>query len=127
MDAGRVQVRECRRGGRNTKEKHSTSRPRARRAARPSFHPRTGRRACAALCTSHTLTPTHTPILPILITQKELREIERDTKSGVSVSLKSGSDMTKLTGFVEGPRDTPYEGGYFVVDIELGQNGEMEG
>ncbi len=63
--------------------------------------------------------------------QKELREIERDTKSGVSVSLKStgsgvGSDLTKLTGFVEGPRDTPYEGGYFVIDIELGKKSERE-
>jgi ubiquitin-protein ligase len=41
------------------------------------------------------------------------------------VSLKStpggGDSLTKLTGFVEGPRDTPYEGGYFVVDIELGE------
>jgi len=58
--------------------------------------------------------------------QKELREIERDTKSGVSVALKStpgsgGDDLTKLTGYVEGPRDTPYEGGYFVIDIELGE------
>ena len=68
------------------------------------------------------------PPLPVLSAQKELRESERDTKSGVSVSLKSmgagsgpGADLTKLTGFVEGPRDTPYEGGYFVVDIELGE------
>lgn len=28
--------------------------------------------------------------------------------------------MQKLTGFVEGPKDTAYEGGYFVVDIVLG-------
>ena len=73
---------------------------------------------------AHALAHTHTHLS---LSQKELREIERDTKSGVSVALKSaagaggpGSDLTKLTGFVEGPRDTPYEGGYFVVDIELG-------
>lgn len=28
--------------------------------------------------------------------------------------------MQKLTGFVDGPKDTAYEGGYFVVDIVLG-------
>lgn len=78
-----------------------------------------------------------TPLRPApppspLHSQKELREIERDTKSGVSVALQStpsgggGDNLTKLTGYVEGPRDTPYEGGYFVIDIELGTHGEME-
>ncbi|KAK9825128.1 hypothetical protein WJX81_001021 [Elliptochloris bilobata] len=50
--------------------------------------------------------------------QKELREIERDKTSGVTVQL-NGSSLQRLTGFVEGPRDTPYENGYFVVDIQL--------
>ena len=52
--------------------------------------------------------------------QKELKEIERDKASGVTIQLTEGS-LQKLTGFVEGPKDTAYEGGYFVVDIVLGE------
>ncbi len=89
--------------------------------------------------------------------QKELKEIERDKTSGVTVKLV-GANLQRLTGFVQGevptclqqyymgvaqaswrhrrrckcnahtchtyfagPRDTPYEGGIFVVDIELGE------
>lgn len=36
------------------------------------------------------------------------------------MQLKSNS-LQRLTGFVEGPRDTSYEGGLFVVDIQLGE------
>ncbi|KAK9835539.1 hypothetical protein WJX74_002634 [Apatococcus lobatus] len=50
--------------------------------------------------------------------QKELKEIERDKKSGVSVQL-NGDNIHRLTGFLEGPKDTAYQGGYFVVDIKL--------
>ena len=51
--------------------------------------------------------------------QKELKEISRDKASGVTVQVTEGN-MQKLTGFVEGPKDTAYDGGYFVVDIVLG-------
>ncbi|KAK9808278.1 hypothetical protein WJX73_006718 [Symbiochloris irregularis] len=50
--------------------------------------------------------------------QKELKEIERDTASGVSVDVM-GNSLQRLRGFVKGPRDTPYEGGMFVIDIIL--------
>ncbi len=50
--------------------------------------------------------------------QKELKEIERDKASGVTVQLK-GNSLQHLIGYVEGPKDTPYEGGLFVVDIHL--------
>lgn len=50
--------------------------------------------------------------------QKELKEIERDRLSGVTVKL-NGSSLQRMVGCVEGPKDTPYDGGYFVVDIEL--------
>ncbi|KAL3138484.1 hypothetical protein ABBQ32_006274 [Trebouxia sp. C0010 RCD-2024] len=50
--------------------------------------------------------------------QKELKEIDRDKASGVTVEVSDGN-LQKLTGFVEGPKDTAYEGGYFVVDIVL--------
>ena len=92
---------------------------------------------------------------PWISRQKELKEIERDKTSGVTVQLV-GASMNRLTGFVNGalmaphsrahpwrcnvtliklqhfkilsgasfphtgPRDTAYDGGIFVVDIELG-------
>ena len=52
--------------------------------------------------------------------QKELKEIDRDKASGVTIQITDGN-LQKLTGFVEGPKDTAYDGGYFVVDIALGQ------
>jgi len=48
-----------------------------------------------------------------------LKEIERDTASGVTVRIKDNS-LQKLIGFVPGPKDTPYEGGIYQVDIDLG-------
>lgn len=53
------------------------------------------------------------------VLQKELKEIDRDKGSGVTIQITEGN-LQKLTGFVEGPKDTSYEGGYFVVDITLG-------
>jgi ubiquitin-conjugating enzyme (huntingtin interacting protein 2) len=81
--------------------------------------------------------------------QKELREIERDKASGVTVELAedgagasssaaaapgpaaaagaseakkkapAGASLQRLRGTFPGPRDTPYDGGVFRVDIEL--------
>lgn len=80
--------------------------------------------------------------------QKELREIERDKASGVTVDIAedppapppaaaaaaaasasasasnrrpapAGASMQRLKGTFPGPRDTPYDGGVFRVDIEL--------
>lgn len=51
--------------------------------------------------------------------QKELREIEKDKASGVAVQLKDGTNIQRLLGFVPGPKDTPYDGGLFMVDITL--------
>ncbi|PNH04318.1 Ubiquitin-conjugating enzyme E2 27 [Tetrabaena socialis] len=50
--------------------------------------------------------------------QKELKEIDRDKASGVTVQLRNNS-LQHLLGFVPGPKDTPYEGGLFAVDIVL--------
>eukprot|EP00899_Mesostigma_viride_P022667 jgi/Mesvir1/3585/Mv12047-RA.1 len=58
------------------------------------------------------------PLLDAGRVQKELKELATDKdKSGVSVVV--GSDITRMTGYIEGPRDTPYEGGLFEVDIKL--------
>ncbi|KAF5843812.1 ubiquitin conjugating enzyme [Dunaliella salina] len=49
---------------------------------------------------------------------KELKEISKDVASGVEVQLR-GSGLNKLVGYVPGPKDTPYEGGRYEVDINL--------
>lgn len=50
--------------------------------------------------------------------QKELKEIERDKASGVTVEVKD-NNLQHLVGFVPGPKDTVYEGGHFQIDIQL--------
>uniref|UniRef100_A0A061RJZ0 E2 ubiquitin-conjugating enzyme n=1 Tax=Tetraselmis sp. GSL018 TaxID=582737 RepID=A0A061RJZ0_9CHLO len=50
--------------------------------------------------------------------QKELKEIGEDETSGISVELVDGS-LCHLKGSLQGPKDTPYEGGVFYVDIKL--------
>lgn len=50
---------------------------------------------------------------------KEIRDVQRDTHgSGVSAELV-GETMTHLKGRIEGPPDSPYEGGVFVIDIQV--------
>ncbi|PKA55270.1 Ubiquitin-conjugating enzyme E2 27 [Apostasia shenzhenica] len=55
--------------------------------------------------------------------QKEVVEFNRDTAiSGVSIALydgAGGADLTHLCGTISGPVGTPYEGGIFVIDIQL--------
>lgn len=51
--------------------------------------------------------------------QKEIRNIIKDVASGVSVELKDASSLQFMVGSLQGPKDTPYEGGLFYVDIEL--------
>ena len=50
--------------------------------------------------------------------QKEIQEIRLDKTSGISVRIV-GDNLTTLQGEIAGPKDTPYEGGQFVVDIEI--------
>jgi ubiquitin-conjugating enzyme (huntingtin interacting protein 2) len=51
--------------------------------------------------------------------KKEAAELANDADSA-GVSAKSlGDTMTHWKGTIHGPKDTPYEGGTFVIDIEL--------
>ncbi|KAJ8613486.1 hypothetical protein CTAYLR_002149 [Chrysophaeum taylorii] len=50
--------------------------------------------------------------------KKELTELSRDTKSGVTVEVKS-EDMHELEGTISGPEGTPYEGGTYVITISI--------
>ena len=53
--------------------------------------------------------------------QRELETIAQadDSSAGVGVELKNSNDPTALTGYLNGPMDTPYEGGKFIVDIQI--------
>mmetsp|Transcript_6866 Transcript_6866/g.13056 ORF Transcript_6866/g.13056 Transcript_6866/m.13056 type:complete len:194 (-) Transcript_6866:27-608(-) len=57
--------------------------------------------------------------------QKELVEIERDKTSGVSVEV-IGNSIAHMHGSIKGPKSTPYEGGVFKVDIEIGASYPFE-
>lgn len=50
--------------------------------------------------------------------QKELKEIDSDKASGVTAEVVD-DNLQHLIGCVPGPKDTPYEGGVFRVDIQL--------
>lgn len=49
---------------------------------------------------------------------RELREVAEDGGSGVSARPK-GDNISLLFGSIQGPGDTPYEGGIFEVDITV--------
>ena len=61
--------------------------------------------------------PLFSLILPCRV-QKELKDIDRDKTSGVSVQVRE-NNLQKLYGWLDGPKDSPYEGGRFQVDIVL--------
>lgn len=50
--------------------------------------------------------------------KKELTELGRDKKSGVTVEVKS-EDMMELEGLIKGPEGTPYEGGLYQIGIKI--------
>lgn len=56
--------------------------------------------------------------------QREFREVvtSEEAKS-TGIQLKALDDqLTKLTGEIRGPPETPYEGGVFTLDISIGDN-----
>lgn len=51
---------------------------------------------------------------------KEIEDVQKDTWSKISLQPSDGGeDLTHLEGQFEGPPDTPYAGGKFVVDIRI--------
>lgn len=53
--------------------------------------------------------------------QKELKDCDEAQweRSGVCAVPASADDITRLRGRLKGPAGTPYEGGVFVLDIEV--------
>ncbi len=50
---------------------------------------------------------------------KEIADIRADTSSKVQADPVGNDDLTHLKGRFKGPPGTPYEGGTFVVDIQI--------
>uniref|UniRef100_A0A060T924 Ubiquitin-conjugating enzyme E2 1 n=1 Tax=Blastobotrys adeninivorans TaxID=409370 RepID=A0A060T924_BLAAD len=52
---------------------------------------------------------------------KELEDVRSDTNSGIRLEFVKESDISHFKGVFQGPPDTPYEGGEFIVDIQIPQ------
>lgn len=52
---------------------------------------------------------------------KELQDVQQDVESGITVTPVSEGDISHLKGIFKGPPETPYQGGEFVVDIQIPQ------
>jgi len=50
---------------------------------------------------------------------KELGDIQRDTESKVMAQPANGDDLSHLKASFQGPPETPYEGGTYIVDIKI--------
>lgn len=50
---------------------------------------------------------------------KEFSDVQSDATSGVTLSIINESDISHLKGSFPGPPGTPYEGGTYIIDIQL--------
>ncbi|KIR36863.1 ubiquitin-conjugating enzyme E2 1 [Cryptococcus deuterogattii CA1014] len=50
--------------------------------------------------------------------QKEIKDCAKDKTSGITIEMIDDSPF-HLVGAFPGPPDTPYEGGYYEVDIQI--------
>jgi ubiquitin-conjugating enzyme (huntingtin interacting protein 2) len=50
---------------------------------------------------------------------KELKEVGKDDSSGVKAAPVSEGNLNHLKATVQGPEGTPYEGGVFLVEINI--------
>ena len=79
-----------------------------------------------ALSETHLHNTENFVVMSLARLRKELSDIENDKAvSGVYARVR-GDDMTKLEGTLKGPEGTPYEGGIFVVDIQIPQQYPFE-
>jgi len=54
-----------------------------------------------------------------ILLQKQLKELLKNPVDGFSVGLVDDSDIYKWNVMIEGPSDTPYEGGFFPAILEF--------
>lgn len=51
--------------------------------------------------------------------KKEAAELQSDADNAGVTAKPVGEDMTHWKGTISGPKDTPYDGGTFIIDIQL--------
>ncbi|KAG2234768.1 ubiquitin conjugating enzyme 1 [Thamnidium elegans] len=54
--------------------------------------------------------------------RSEITEANKDIEAGTQVEIKDPDDLYNLVGCINGPPDTPYEGGTFLIDIKLNKD-----
>lgn len=52
------------------------------------------------------------------VRQDRINDINQSEKSTVRVALMN-NDIRHWIGYIEGPEDTPYQGGFFQIDIQM--------
>ncbi|KAI9483155.1 MAG: hypothetical protein EXX96DRAFT_131957 [Benjaminiella poitrasii] len=52
----------------------------------------------------------------------EIKDVSEDTTAPLAVHVPDDSNIYHLVGSITGPPDTPYEGGIFLLDIQLNSN-----
>ncbi len=50
--------------------------------------------------------------------EREIRQIKKDPSCNLEIALVE-DNLCRLKGTFKGPKDTPYEGGTFIVDIQI--------
>ncbi|KAI7904004.1 uncharacterized protein BX663DRAFT_432912 [Cokeromyces recurvatus] len=59
---------------------------------------------------------------PIKRILNEIKDVSEDNTAPLAVHVLDESNIYHLIGSITGPRDTPYEGGLFLLDIQLSAN-----
>jgi len=57
---------------------------------------------------------------------KELNQVSKDDGSGVQAQPVVEGNLRQLKGTIQGPAGTPYEGGVFEIDIQIGKQYPFE-
>ena len=51
--------------------------------------------------------------------QKEYIDFCKDPIESIDLTIPDFNDYSKITGIIYGPKNSPYEGGKFYIDVEL--------
>jgi ubiquitin-protein ligase len=50
---------------------------------------------------------------------REMEDVRSDSEAGITIQAINDADISHLKGTFHGPPGTPYQGGTFVVDIQI--------
>lgn len=57
---------------------------------------------------------------------RELEDVRSDSEAGITIQAVNDADISHLKGTFHGPPGTPYQGGSFIVDIQIPNDCEYE-